>query len=99
MKDKEFEEKTFTFYHLNTQLKHLGKLKDELRDELKDEMRLRKADILDIGRCRIDFSSYERTYQHKDKVDSFIIESGEKLDDYYYKKKIEKLQVVKTIDV
>lgn len=99
MNDKELDEMAFAFFHLNTQLKHLGKLKDKMRDELKEEMKLRKADILDIGRCRIDFSSYERTYQRKDKVDSFIIESGEKLEDYYYKKKIEKLQVVKTIDV
>ena len=99
MKDEELDEKAFVFYQLNTQLKQLGKLKDKMRDELKEEMKLRKADILDIGRCRIDFSTYKRTYQKKDKVDTLIIESGKKMSDYYYEKEIEKLQVVMKINV
>lgn len=99
MEDNKLDEKAFIFYQLNTQLKQLGKLKDGLRDELLSEMKLRKADILDIGRCRIDFSTYNREYQKKDKVNSFIIESGGKLSNYYYKKKIEKLQVVLKINV
>ena len=97
MEDKELGSKTFTFYHLNTQLKSLGKLKDSLRDEIKEEMKLRKADLLDIGKCRINFSTYDKTYAKKEKINNFLIESGEKLDDYYEKRTHEKLQVVKKI--
>ncbi|KKL23951.1 hypothetical protein LCGC14_2420280, partial [marine sediment metagenome] len=60
MKDDEFGSKVVNFYHLNTQLKSLNKLKDSLRDEIKVEMKSRKAGLLDIGGCRVDFSKYKR---------------------------------------
>lgn len=99
MDNKTLNEKAIFFDQLNVQIKSLEKVKGKLYDELKDEVKGRGLLFIDTGACRIDISSYTRKYPRKEKMDNFIINSGEDIKDYYFEKKIEKMQVVKKIDV
>jgi len=87
--------KILTYYNLNDQIKKLGKIREKLNKEIKLELEEKKIDQYDGISHRAVLDEQERTYADNKKIKSFLIESGEKVDDYYNKKKVVSLRVVK----
>jgi len=94
MEDKEFKEKIDKYKILKQQVDKLGKIVKKLNEELKKEGDKRKLEIFETDKSRAAFSSYDRVFPEQDKIKSFLIKSGEKVENYFYTVTIKKLQVV-----
>ncbi len=97
MNEEEFGKLLSKFNSINTQIKFMSKIVGSIKDEIKVYTKDRNKKIIEAGGYRSLLNIQSRSYMNIEKVKDLIIEHGEDIDDYYYKKDIEILKVVKIV--